>query len=147
MLPAVYTCVYTYIYVLYASAYWEYIFSLTAGWTQEHGAAAASPLSGCQILPDKFSSNIIYTEQLGKEGRGNSLHLKSSESYLQTPTLNDSTTKVKHGKLKTGKVEVSFETSVRLLGAATSYSFNYVLPYYTFYRILHYPVHSMNSAL
>lgn len=55
--------------------------------------------------------------------------------------------KIKHGKFKTGKVEVSFETSVWLLGAATSYSFNYILPYYTFYRILHYPVHSMNSAL
>lgn len=53
----------------------------------EHEAAAASPLSGPQILFDVFSSNIMYTEQLGKEGRGNFLHLRSFESYLQTPTL------------------------------------------------------------
>lgn len=45
------------------------------------------------------------------------------------------------------KTEVAFETSDQLLHAATSYSFNYILPYYTFYRILHYPVHSMTSAV
>lgn len=53
----------------------------------EDEAAAASPLSGPQILLDMFFSNVTYTEQLGKEGRGNFLHLRSFESYLQTPTL------------------------------------------------------------
>lgn len=74
--------------------------------------------------------------------KGCFLHLKSLESYLQIQhEINDSATKIKHRKLKTGKVEVSLKTSVWLLGTATSYSFNYILSYYTFYRILHYPVH------
>lgn len=143
-------CVYIYIYVVYASAYWEFIFSLAAGWTREHGAAPASPPSGCQILLDNiFLLTLSMQNNLGRKGGGDFLHLKSLESYLQKTALNkyDSARKIKQEKLKTGKAEVSFKTSVWLLGAATSYSFNYILPYYTFYRILHYPVHSMNNAL
>lgn len=40
------------------STYWDYIFSLTTDWTWGYGAASASPLSGCQIQHDTFSSNI-----------------------------------------------------------------------------------------
>lgn len=36
-----------------ACAYWEYTLSLSAGWTWGHAAAAASPLSGCQISTTK----------------------------------------------------------------------------------------------
>lgn len=38
-------------------AYWEYIFSLTRGRTWQDGAAAASPLFGCQTWHDTVSSN------------------------------------------------------------------------------------------
>ena len=42
------TCVHVCVHVC-ACAYWEYMLSLTAGWTWGHGAAATSPLSGYQI--------------------------------------------------------------------------------------------------
>lgn len=117
----------------------------------EHEPAAASPLPGPQILLDMFSSNVMYTEQLGKEGRGNFLHLRSFESYLQTPTLRKWQLYKKEQIWKAKNWEnrklVSFKTSIKLFGAATSYIFNYILLYYTFYMILHYPVHSMNSTL
>jgi len=56
--------VYTYIRGVYVCALcacscWEYIFCLATGWTQGHGAAAASPLAGCRILHDTFCSNKL----------------------------------------------------------------------------------------
>ena len=48
-----------YVCVLCACPCWEYIFSLTTSWTMSHGRSAASPLSGCWIQHDKFSSNIF----------------------------------------------------------------------------------------
>ena len=62
-----YTCIHVVcMRALCACICWEYIFSLTTGWTWGHAAAAASPLLGCWIQHDVFSSNnilIIYNDQ------------------------------------------------------------------------------------